>query len=313
MTYYRFLIPHLVWLGWLLCPLWGLHAQELPHGFPRTDKQKLALLNDWEFFLDGPQDGFLERAPQDADWEEVSLPHSLELASTSLNDSPDDEYQLSFHRGIGWYKRQINPSLKPGQKVFLEFEGAHQVTKLWVNGKYVGEHAVGGYTPFHFDLTEFIDGQRTQQELVLSVDNRRNPNIPPEGDRYDYVKWGGLYREVYLVVTDPLRITFPWENTFAGVYLTTPTVTPQHATLSIRTQVINESTQSVAAKVVQRVMDAQGRVLLNLTQERNILPGQKEVFAQTGGLTGDLNLWSPASPYLYRVNTTVYREGKPVD
>lgn len=288
-------------------------AQQLPFGFPQTARQKIALLNDWFFYLDDTTDGFYSVPPTKEAWEEISIPHSLKLTSTNLNGSTDDDYQLTFHRAIGWYKRSLSVEAKPGQKIFLEFEGAHQVTRLWVNGTYVGEHAVGGYTPFHFDITAYAHLDGKPNELVLSVDNRRNPNIPPEGDRYDYVKWGGLYRDVYLVLTDPLHISFPWEDTYAGVYITTPTVEREDATISIRTHVKNESNEPVNCRVINRVIDAAGRVVLSLENQQRIGGLQAAMFTQTGGLMGDIRLWSPHDPYLYRVNTTIYRENQAVD
>jgi len=285
---------------------------DLPYGFPETARQKTSLLTDWSFWLDDPTDGISSTPPTGVTWEKVAIPHTLELSSTTLEESPDDEYQLSFQRKIGWYKRTLFVE-EQGQKVFLEFEGAHQVTKLWVNGKYVGEHSVGGYTPFHFDITDFVRYGKKGNEIVLSVDNRRNVNIPPEGDRYDYIKWSGLYRDVYLVQTAPIHITFPWENTFAGVYITTPTVEKEDATISIRTQVRNETDEPSIIKVTNRIIDREGIVVLKLEKELALLPKQDAVLTQTGGLVGDVKLWSPDNPYLYRVNTAIYQEGKALD
>lgn len=288
-------------------------SQSLPVGFPETPRQKLALLTDWAYYLDDTTGGFFQAPPRNVSWERVSIPHTLELTSSTLNDSKDDEYQLSFHRAIGWYKRDVVLEEGDGEKVFLEFEGAHQVTKLWVNGTLVGEHAVGGYTPFHFDITDYVRFGKKPNEIILSVDNRRNPNIPPEGDRYDYIKWSGLYRDVYLVKTAPIHITFPWENTFAGVTITTPTVEKEDVTISVRTQVRNESSETVECQIINRVIDAQGRVVLTLESSSLVGPHSDALVAQTGGIVENVQLWSPDYPYLYRVNTTVWVNGEAVD
>lgn len=287
-------------------------AQELPYGYPSTHRQKEVLLNNWEYYLDEGEAGFLSEPPEDVTWKTVSIPHSLKLSSSTKDDNPDDEYQLTFHRWIGWYKREINVDAIAGQKIFLEFEGAHQVTKLWVNGKYVGEHAVGGYTPFHFDISDYVN-VGSDNEIILSVDNRRNSNIPPEGDRYDYIKWSGLYRDVYLVTTDPLHITFPWESTSGGVFIATPTVTAEDATINIKTNIQNDSPETKTCKVVNRIIDVHGKVVLKLESTKRIAPMHNFTFSQTGGITEDVRLWSPEHPYLYRVNTTIYNGDKAVD
>lgn len=288
-----------------------VEARSLPEGFPASPRQKTMLVDGWAFHLDKGEGGFVEAPAADWAWKPVTIPHALELTSLDKNGSTDDEYQLTFQRWVGWYARTLDLPNPAGKKVFLEFEGAHQVTKCWVNGAYAGEHAVGGYTPFHFDITAFVKAGKN--EVLLSVDNRRNVNIPPEGDRYDYIKWGGLYRDVYLVQTDPVHVSFPWEETLAGVFVTTPTVSAEDATVSVRTQVQNESAQAVACTVVNRVVDTDGMVVLRLESEKTVSPNQAVVFTQTGGITENVRLWSPDDPYLYRVNTTVLVDGRVVD
>lgn len=288
------------------------HSMIVSDDYPQTNRQKIMLVDGWEYQLDKGENGFLSSPPAAGSWEEVTIPHTLELAPMDLTGHPDDHYQLTFHRWIGWYKKDIFVDAAKGQKVFLEFEGAHQVTRCWVNGKFVGEHNIGGYTPFHFDISGFVKRGKTNN-IVLSVDNRRNVNIPPEGDRYDYIKWGGLYRDVYLVVTDPLHISFPWEDKDHGVFITTPTVSEEDATIRIRTHVKNESSASRTCKVINRVIDQDGIVVLKMESERLIAANSSQNFLQTGGLEEDVRLWSPDDPYLYRVNTLIMEGDREVD
>jgi beta-galactosidase len=179
-------------------------------------------------------------------WETVCVPHTLKLTSLALDKCEDDKTQATFHRDIAWYRRTIEVSKNPG-KVFLEFEGAHQVTDAWVNGRHVGQHAIGGYTPFHFDITEHVSAGKNT--VALRLDNRRRDDTPPDPGPFDYIKFSGLYRDVYLVETAPLYVTFPWEDFYAGVFVTTPTVDPLNgnATVSVRTTVRNEYAQQRAS------------------------------------------------------------------
>ncbi len=94
-------------------------------------------------------------------------------------------------------------------RCFLEFRGVMQDTALWVNGAKVGEYAVSGYDSFDFDITSKMKAGRNV--IAVMVDDRRNPQIPPDGQEADYLLFGGLYRDVFLHVTDQTHLTFPWE------------------------------------------------------------------------------------------------------
>ena len=107
------------------------------------------------------------------------------------------------------------PALSAGQRVFLEFEGAMQVAKVWVNGRPAGEH-VGGYTGFVLDVTGLVkpDGENL---LALSVDDTNSPDIPPANET-NIAIYGGIYRDVWLHITGPVLIPD------GGVSITTPKV-----------------------------------------------------------------------------------------
>ncbi|TWU32040.1 glycoside hydrolase family 2 protein [Novipirellula artificiosorum] len=289
----------------LCCSAGVLFADStLPDGFPDTERSKTSLTTSWRFHLGDPDALHHTSDLDDSSWDVVSIPHTLKLTDLNLDGCDDDKTQPTFHRTVGWYRRTIDVSKQAG-KVFLEFEGAHQVTDLWVNGKHVGQHAIGGYTPFHFDITDFVE--RGGNKVALRVDNRRRDGVPPDPGPFDYVKFSGLYRDVYLVETAPLHVTFPWEDFYAGVFITTPTVDPlnNNATISIRTTVRNESDQVKACRLLTRVIDKEGVVVLRLLTEKVVRPGADWTMNQTGGIEENLHLWSCDDPYLYRVNTLV--------
>ncbi len=289
-----------------------LYSQEFPKGYPNTSRQKLEINQGWQFYLETDQGNTLELNENKAKWERVNVPHTLELVPSNVSGM-DTTYQTKFHRNVGWYKKQLPINVTDDERIFLEFEGVHQVTNLWVNGKHVGEHAIGGYTPFHFDISDFVKRDGSPNEILISADNRLNPNIPPDGNQYDYIKFSGLYRDVFLVITHNLYVTFPWETKNAGVFVTTPSVTPQNATIDIRTTVRNESDDVQNCKLVSRIVDADGIVVNRIETRANIPANSDYTFSQIGGITENVKLWYTDRPYLYRVNTTVYKNNKPVD
>lgn len=286
--------------------LTGVDADAQP-----TGRRKLCINTGWRFQL-GDDKAYAKADFDDRSWALVSVPHSLKLTSLALDGCDDDKTQPTFHRDIAWYRRTIEVSDRPG-KVFLEFEGAHQVTDAWVNGRPVGRHAIGGYTPFHFDITEQVRPGRNV--VALRLDNRRRDDTPPDPGPFDYIKFSGLYRDVYLVETSPLHVTFPWEAFYAGVYVTTPTVDPlnRNATVAVRTTVRNEGPDPRTCRLQTRIVDRDGLVVLRLDDQIAIPAGADHTFNQCGGIEKDLHLWSCDDPYLYRVHTVVLSEGEQVD
>ena len=120
-------------------------STQLPEGYPTTQRSKTEINDNWKFKLGGAEDRNYISSLDDSQWESVSIPHTLKLTSIGLDGCEDDKYQKTFQREVGWYRRDITPS-KSTKRVILDFEGVHQVTTLWVNGRKVGVHAVGGYT-----------------------------------------------------------------------------------------------------------------------------------------------------------------------
>ncbi|WP_299552426.1 glycoside hydrolase family 2 TIM barrel-domain containing protein [Seonamhaeicola sp.] len=289
------------------------NAQNLPYGFPDTDRTKISLNQGWKFHLGDPDAKNYRVDLDDSNWETVNVPHTLKLTSLTLDGLQDEKTQLVFHRHVGWYRKTI-PVANSGKKVFLEFEGSHQVTDLWINGKHIGQHAVGGYTPFHFDITDFVDKGKDNQITILA-DNRRNDMVPPDPGPFDYVKFSGLYRDLYLVETNPVHVTFNWETLNSGVNITTPTidVINKNAVISAKTSVKNETDQTVKCQLLTRVIDKEGLVVLRLTDDADIWPGQEYQFNQIGSLEDNVQFWGIDHPYLYRVNSVVIVNGKEVD
>lgn len=286
-------------------------AHPVSPGSP-SHRQKFSLNLDWSFHR-----GELSALPIAADvshegWADAVVPHTYQLTSINLDDSEDSRDQLTFHRDVSWYRRQIQRDFDPGQRVFLEFEGAHQRSELWVNGTRVGEHATSAYTPFHFDITDHVRPGESNT-IALRLDNRKTSEIPPDGHIWDYVLFGGLYRDVYLVITNPVHIPFKWDSPDGGVVVRTPSVNQKAGTVSVRTTIRNSSAEAQEGLVETRVLNADNEVVLKLTKSVHLPAHTDRSVVQTGGIDKDLRLWSLSDPYLYRVNTQIVVDGITVD
>ena len=277
-----------------------------------SNRQKTCLNTGWKFHLGDSDKPYYVTDLDDSSWKQISIPHTLKLTSIHLDGCQDDKMQKTFHRDIGWYRKAIQ--VGNNKKVFLEFEGAHQVTDIWINSQHVGRHSVGGYTPFHFDISSFVKRGQDNQ-LTLRVDNRVRQDVPPDPGPFDYIKFSGLYRDVYLVETNSVYIPFNWESLDTGIFITTPVVDPvnMNAIIDFKTGVRNETNQTKNITVVTRVINKSGIVILKLKQAESIPARQDRVFKQIGAIEDDLHLWSIEDPYLYRVNTQVLVDGNIVD
>jgi beta-galactosidase len=109
---------------------------------------------------------------------------------------------------VGWYRLRFKtPSSSTARRYFLQFDGVSAIADVWVNGHYLGKHA-GAFSRFRFDASAAIDPSG-ENLLVVKADNSRpQPGsstehvIPLSGD---FFMFGGIYRSVKLIVTDPVH------------------------------------------------------------------------------------------------------------
>src|SRR5580704_16772933 len=112
---------------------------------------------------------------------------------------------------VSLYRRRFRlPPEAGGQRVFVDFEGVMTASTVWINGHRLGEYK-GGYTPFSFELTPHLNFAG-ENLLAVDVDSSERADIPPFGNRIDYLTFGGIYREVSLRIVPGICI----ENIFAA-------------------------------------------------------------------------------------------------
>ncbi len=242
---------------------------------------------EWQF-RDASKPGY-----DDSQWSKVFLPHSWDQMA-------HNPWVTTNHwRGIGWYRKEFEvPAVAPGGRVFLEFEGAMQVAKVWVNGREAGEH-VGGYTAFYLDVTGLVKAGGNNL-LAVRVDDTNSPDIPPANET-NIAIYGGLYRDVWLHITGPLLIPY------GGVSITTPEVSRERSTVRVVTEVRNSLSEPVKARVLSEVISRDGKVVATTDEEKEI-PAHTTVPMEPNLLRVDRpDLWSPDHPYLYTLRSRVYR------
>ena len=249
---------------------------------------------DWLFAL-GDHPGAETSAYDDSSWQHIGLPHSFSIPTFAAGNA--------FYVGYGWYRKRFDiPSAWAGRRLFLDFDGAFQDAEIFVNGREVGHH-LGGYTGFEIDITQ---AAHVGQNLVaVRLNNRWNPQLAPRAGEHEFR--GGLYRDVWLVATNPLHVT--WYGTF----VTTPAVSERSGTVHVKTEVINQSPVGKVCTVRTRVVSPSGQTVARMASTRSLATGQTLTFDQTSSPIPHPELWSPDHPTLYKVLTTLDDSGKPVD
>jgi hypothetical protein len=242
--------------------------------------QKINFNRDWKFRL-GDSQGAEAVTYNDKDWDHIGLPHSFSMPYFL---SPD------FYTGYGWYRKHFEvPEAYKGKKLFLEFEGAFQDAEIFVNGKKTGGHK-GGYTGFCIDIT---DAAKPGDNVVaVRLNNLWNPGLAPRAGEHVFA--GGIYRDVYLAVKDPLHIA--WYGTF----ITTPKVTATGAVVTIQTEIKNDDTKPKRVQLKTEIFTPQGNLATTLLQSATIAPGSVLVMKQTTAELPTPQLWHPDHPFLYR-------------
>ena len=256
---------------------------------PAGQRIKVVLNPDWTFYK-GDVTGAEATGFGDSTWSKVNLPHVFDTPYYSLKKG------VFWYVGYGWYRKHFNAQADwiSSKRIVLEFEAAFQVAEVYVNGKLVGEHK-GGFTGFYFDITSAVTAG--DNVIAVRVNNLWDAQIAPRGG--DWLFLGGIHRDVFLVVTNPLHVT--WYGTF----VTTPQVSAAQATVDVKTEVKNENAASVSCKVTTTIVDATDAVVASMESTQSIAAGAVYEFDQTSPAIANPHLWSPETPYMYKVNTTV--------
>jgi hypothetical protein len=199
-----------------------------------------------------------------------------------------------------------------GSKVFVEFEAAMQLADVWVNGTHKLQHQ-GGYAPFTIDITNDVAYGGADNVIAVKLDSNANGTWAPGWNGVDFQYHGGLYRNVNLHITAPLHITDAvYANKVAGggVFVTYPAVSASSATISVATQVVNESSTAKNTTVLSEILDTGNQVVGSATSTVNINAGADSSFSHSMILDNP-KLWHPNTPNLYTLRSTV-RDGATV-
>jgi len=222
----------------------------------------------------------------DAGWRIVNLPHDWSIEGPFDRENPTGAAGAFLPAGIGWYRKRF--SLTPDQarrRVFIEFDGVMANSEVWINGFHLGRRPYG-YVSFRYELTGHLIPGKDGNVLAVRVDNSRQPAS----------RWyagAGIYRHVRLVLADPVHIDLD------SVFVTTPKIETEEATVRIAGIVVNQSDMPRTVSIEIAILGPNGRTTKTADpRSLTVAAGQSADFQQDFVILKP-DLWNLDHPALY--------------
>ena len=239
--------------------------------FTRSDWQNLNGV--WEYQPGAPADAVPAGQKLSS---EILVPFAVESALSGVME----------HHDRLWYRRSftVNPGWA-GKRILLNFGAVDFESEVYVNGKSVGVHK-GGYLPFSYDITDYLNGNGPQ-ELIVRVFDPTIEGGQPRGKQTTnpggimYTPTTGIWQTVWLEpvsaahISD-LKIVPDIDSKSVKINVNAPDA-PADSTVTIKVK--------DGGKVVKTVM-AKPNTELNIPISRP-------------------KLWSPDRPFLYDLDVTL--------
>lgn len=271
-------------------------------------RQTVLLDDNWDFTRQDCEK-FAAENFDSSKWQRVSIPHDwairenfdifsdISIGHRYSEKSGKYETRISTgstgslpYMGAGWYRRSFEiAGSDASKKFFLEFDGAMSHAKVYVNGKFAGEHPYG-YASFSLDISSLVKAGKNSVAVRLENETQSSRWYPG----------AGIYRDVRLVSTNCTYIPY------SGVYIKTPKVSPEKSLCEIQVQ-LEKSQPKQELAVSAKIFDSQN----SLVAEKSVSTSKDlaEISIELEGA----KLWSADSPNLYTVKIDVLENGKEVD
>ncbi|TGV02171.1 glycoside hydrolase family 2 TIM barrel-domain containing protein [Flavivirga rizhaonensis] len=257
--------------------------------FPGKIKAQTITINSgWQFILGERTSNNLET---------INIPH------TWNKEDAFDEVK-GYYRGVGWYKKQLYFSKSKENLIhYLYFKGVNQEADVYVNGNHVGNHK-GGYTAFNVNISKWIHYD-AYNLIEVKVDNSHNPNIPPLDA--DFTFYGGIYRDVQLISKPKQHISL---SDFAsdGYYIDYYTISEEKVGIEVKVLIDNFENKLSNNHLKVAILDAENKAVFNKSLKFKSSANASEAINIKFSELYHPKLWSPNSPYLYKLQLQLLDE-----
>lgn len=208
----------------------------------------------------------------------------------------DQFTDLHTYLDAAWYETKTYiPSSWKGQDIYVRIGSAIYATKLWINGKPIGEH-LGGFVPFAFNITDDIKWNANNR-ITIRVENHQRPSRVPLGGskmgalgnrtmpcvNYDFFPYSGINRKVELF-------------TIPQTHISDITVRTDNVVTLGKIHIRVDASKNVKHGRIT-ISDQNTDIHKNIKFEHGI--------ANTDIQVTNVKLWSPEHPHLYMVSVTL--------
>ena len=283
-----------------------------------SPREHLSLDAGWKFHLGDDWPGALrldkagassgpasEKLFSDVAWREVKLPHDWAV-ELPFDRSAEGSHGFKpvgpgFERtSIGWYRRGFQlPKEDANKRIWLTFDGVFRDATVWVNGWLVRRHE-GGYYPFREDITD-----------VVKFGGRNVVAVRVDATKFEgwFYEGAGIYRHVWLDKTAPVAIRLDGIFVYSRFKENVPSY---EAEIVVEANLLNALTNAATAVVNGEIVSPEGKSLARFKESQKLPRESGGTVNWKVKLPSPL-LWSPESPQLYHLITTVAVDDKVVD
>lgn len=261
---------------------------------------KYTINESWHFIKDNSIQDINQFNSQKDKAELIDIPHTW-----NVEDVTDEEE--GFYRGAGWYTKQVRiPTSFSEKEVFLFFEGVATAAEVYVNNKLARTH-IGGFTRFVVPVSDFIKFDTTNEfstfNVTVKADNSDNEDWPAL--HADFTFFGGMYRDVNLVVTE--KVHFNIEADAAnGIFITTPKVSAESGEVNLKVKIQNDETSTKKVKLITKIYGPKQELVQEKTASLKLKAGISNEFNLEMKPVSNPQLWSPDTPNLYKIVCEIY-------
>jgi len=252
----------------------------------------------------------------DSKWSRVVVPHdwaiygpfSFDNDKQHLAITQDGQKEAMEHAGrtgglpfvgVGWYRRTLSIPEDLGQRrVVLRFDGAMSRARVYVNGHEAGYWPYG-YNSFHLDVTPYVRPGK-DNTLAVRLENKH------ESSRW--YPGAGLYRNVYMVITDPVHVP-TW-----GTQIKTPVVREDFAYVDVETKLAGLKTLGDKVLTIKtHILTPLGTKIASKSVETKASFWAKDSILRSGFEVRRPLLWDIGHPFLYKYVVELSSGGKLLD
>ena len=223
-------------------------------------------------------------------WEAVDLPHDYIIARTP---DPNEAGALGFfHYDDAWYRKHFNlPPEDRARRIAVYFEGISGISDIYLNGCFL-KHNDGSYVSFEVDITDLV---RFDRENVLAV------HVDPRVQEGWWYAGGGIYRNVWLVKTDPVAVDL-W-----GVFIPVRKREGESWDVPVEVTIRNSGYEDESVRALCEIFSPEGNKVGEILLE-GLIPARGKTLLTGCGTLASPALWEPDAPCLYTMKVSVSKK-----